>query len=57
MADPRITPQDFQPVQRPKRKRGQEPTSNEASTSFFSPNQFAILSDIESDAEENRIPP
>jgi len=35
MADPRITPQDFQPVQRPKRKRCQTPTTNGASTSSF----------------------
>ena len=56
MADPRITPQDFQPVQRPKRKRGQIPTTTGASTSFFSPNQFAVLSDSDSDTEENRTP-
>jgi len=55
MADPRIMPQDFQPAQRPKRKRGQVPTTNGASTS--SPNQFAVLSDSESEAEENRAPP
>ena len=57
IADPRITPQDFQPVQRPKRKWGQVPTTNGASTSSFSPNQFAVLSDSETDAEENRTPP
>jgi len=29
---------------------------SEATTSFLSPNQFAILSDIESDIEENGAP-
>ena len=57
MADPWVTPQDFQQAQRPKQKRGQVPTTNGASTSFFSPNQFAVLLDSESDAEENRALP
>jgi len=57
MAESRITPQDFQPAQRPKRKRGQLPTSSGASPSFLSPNQFAVLSDSESDIEETRASP
>jgi len=56
MAEPRITPQDFQPAQRPKRKRGQLPAPSGAFPTLFSPNQFAVLSDRESDAEENRAP-
>jgi hypothetical protein len=54
MAEPRITLQDFQPAQRPKRKWDQVPSPSGASPSFFSPNQFAVLSDSESDVEENR---
>jgi hypothetical protein len=57
MSEHRITPQDFQPAQRPKRKRGQQPTSSGASTSFNSPNQFAVLSDSDPDEEENGAPP
>ena len=53
MTESRITPQEFQAAQRPKRKRGQLPTVSGASTSFLSPNQFAVLSDSESDIEEN----
>jgi hypothetical protein len=47
MSDSGINPQDFQPAQWPKRKRGLPPAPGEASTSFFSPNQFAVLSDSE----------
>ena len=53
MTEPRITPQDFLSDQRPKRKRGQLPTVSGASTFFLSPNQFTVLSDSESDNEEN----
>jgi len=56
MSDPRINPQDFQPAQRPKRKRGLLPAPSGASTSFLSPNQFAVLSDSESEIEENGTP-
>ena len=58
MTETRITPQDFQPAQRPKRKRGQLATSSGTSTFFLSPNQFAVLSDSEpEEEEENKIPP
>jgi hypothetical protein len=58
MTETRITSQDFQPVQRPKRKRGQLATSSGISTSFLSPNQFAVLSDSEpEEEEENKFPP
>jgi hypothetical protein len=56
MTDPRITPQDFQTVQRPKRKRSQISTFSGTSTSVFSPNQFAVLSDSDSEDEETRTP-
>jgi len=56
MANPRIAPQDFQPAQRPKRKRGPLPSTSGAAPSFFSPNQFAVLSDSESDNEQNKAP-
>jgi len=52
MTDSRITPQDFQPVQRPKRKRGPSAAPDGASTSFLSPNQYAVLSDSEPEDEE-----
>ena len=55
MSDPRINPQDFQPAQQPKRKWSLPPAPSGAS-SFFSPNQFAVLSDSESDNEENGAP-
>jgi hypothetical protein len=57
MTETRITPQDFQPAQRPKWKRGQLATYSGTSTSFLSPNQFAVLSDSEPEEEENKIPP
>ena len=58
MADSRNTPQDFQQAPRPKRKRGQPTSNGGASTSFLSPNQFAVLSDSEpEDEEEDKIPP
>jgi hypothetical protein len=56
MAESRIMPQDFQPAQRPKRKRGPQPSSSNSPTTFFSHNQFSVLSDSESDAEENSTP-
>ena len=58
MSDTRISPLDFQPAQRPKRKRGLPTTSSATSTSFLSPNQFAVLSDSEPEGdEEELIPP
>jgi hypothetical protein len=62
MTETRITPQDFQPAQQPKRKWGQLATYSGTSTSFLSPNQFAVLSDSEpeeeeeEEEEENKIP-
>jgi hypothetical protein len=57
MTETRITPQDHQPAQRPKRKRGQIATYSGISTSFLSPNQYAVLSDREpEEEEENKIP-
>jgi len=52
MTDSRITPQEFQPMQLPKRKRGPSAAHNGASTSFLSPNQYAVLSDSEPEDEE-----
>jgi hypothetical protein len=57
MTETRITPQDFQPAQRPKRKRGQIARYRGTSTSFLLPNQFAVLSDNEPEEQENKIPP
>ena len=56
MSEPRTNLQEFQTAQRPKRKRSFPTVPSEATTSFLSPNQFAILSDIESDIEENGAP-
>jgi hypothetical protein len=56
ITETRITPQDFKPAQRPKRKRGQLATYSGTSTSFLSSNQFAVLSDSEPEEEENKIP-
>jgi hypothetical protein len=53
MAETRITPQDFQQVQPPKRKRGPQPSMSKAPPTFFSHNKFSLLSDSESDVEEN----
>jgi hypothetical protein len=53
MTGTRITPQDFQPAQRPKRKRGQLAKYSGTSTSFLSPNQFSVLSDSEPEEEED----
>ena len=52
MTDSRFTPQEFQPVQRSKRKRGPSAASDGASTSSLSPNQYAVLSDSEPEDEE-----
>jgi hypothetical protein len=57
MSDPRNTLQAFQTTQRPKRKRGLQPSSSEASTSFLSPNRFATLSESESNTEEDETLP
>jgi hypothetical protein len=40
-----VDTQDFHPALRPKRKRGPLHTSDGASSSFVSPNQFPVLSD------------
>jgi PAX-interacting protein 1 len=56
MAETRITPQDFQTVQRPKRKRSAQPSTSQASPTFVSHNQFSVLSDSESDFEEKSTP-
>jgi len=39
-------------MQLPKRKRGPSAAHNGASTSFLSPNQYAVLSDSEPEDEE-----
>ena len=57
MSKPRITPQDFQPTQRPKRKRSYLQPPNGATTSFYSPNKFAVLSDSEQEEDEGTAPP
>jgi len=56
MSEPRTNPQDFQTAQRPKRKWSFPTAPSEATTSFLSPNQFAVLSDSESDIDENGAP-
>jgi hypothetical protein len=56
MTEFRSTSQDFQTTQRPKRKRNLTTTPNEATTSFLSPNQFAVLSESKSELEENGTP-
>jgi hypothetical protein len=57
MTETRITPEDIQPAQRPKRKRGQLARYSGISNSFLSPNLFAVLSDGEPEEEDNKIPP
>jgi hypothetical protein len=47
----------FQPTQRTKRKRSAPPSQSEASTSFLSHNQFAVLSESESDIEADGAQP
>ena len=56
MTEPRSTSQDFQTTQRLKRKGNLTATPSEATTSFLSPNQFAVLSESEPDPEENGAP-
>ena len=53
MSDPKATLQAFQSTQPTKRKRSVQPSPSEASTSFLSPNKFALLSESESDMEED----
>jgi len=53
MCDTRTNLQAFQSTQRTKRKRSVQPSPSEATTSFLSPNQFAVLSESESDIEED----
>lgn len=55
MTETRISPLDFQPAQRPKRKRGLPTTSSATSKSFLSPNQFAVLSDSEPEGDEEEL--
>jgi len=56
MSEPRTNPQDFQTAQWPKRKQSFPTVPSEATTSFLSPNHFTVLSDSESDIEENEAP-
>jgi len=56
MSEPRTNPQDLQTAQQPKRKRSFPTVPSEATTSFLSPNQFAVLSDSVSDIDENGTP-
>ena len=49
--------QDFRPAPRPKCKRGPLQSSDGACSSFTSLNQFAVLSDSESDTENIGVPP
>jgi hypothetical protein len=53
MSDPKAILQAFQPIQPTKRKRSVQPSPSEPSTSFLSPNKFAVLSESESDIEED----
>jgi len=57
MTDSRTTLQDFQTPSRQKRKRNFTTTQSAATTSFLSPNQFAALSESESEPEDNGAPP
>ena len=52
----RSTSQDFQATQRPKRKETSLLTPSVPTTSFLSPNQFAVLSESKFDPEENGTP-
>jgi len=49
--------QDFHPAPKPKYKRGPLQSSDGARSSFTSLNQFAVLSDSESDTEDIGVPP
>jgi hypothetical protein len=51
-SDPKDTLQVFRPTQSTKRKRSVQPAPSVASTSFLFPNQFAVVSESESDIEE-----
>jgi hypothetical protein len=57
ICDQTATLQAFQPTPRAKGKRSVASSQNEASTSFLSPNQFAHLSESESDTEEDGVQP
>jgi hypothetical protein len=52
-----VDTQDLRPALKPKNKVGTLQTANGASSSFVSPNQFAVLSDSESDTEDISVPP
>jgi len=52
-----IDTQEFRPVSRSKRRRGSLQTPDWAGPSFASPNQFAVLSEVESDAEGIGVSP
>ena len=56
MSDPRTNLQAFQSAQRTKRKRSVQTSPSEATTSFLSPNQFAVLSNSESEIKEDGAP-
>jgi len=47
MADPQLTPQDFQSAPPPKRKRGTTTGSNIDATPISTTNRFAVLYDSE----------
>jgi len=53
MSDPKATLRASQSTQPTKRKRSVQPSPGEASISFLSPNKFAVLSESESDIEED----
>ena len=57
MTDSRNTLQDFQTTSQQKMKRNSTTTQSAATISFLSPNQFAALSENESEPEVNGAPP
>ena len=56
MTNSRTTLQDFQPTSRQERKRNFTAIQSADTTSFISPNQFAALSESESEPEDNWAP-
>ena len=57
MNDSRTTLQDFETTSRQKRKRNFTTTQIAATNSFLSLNQFAALSESETEPEDNGAPP
>jgi hypothetical protein len=51
-----IDTQNYRPAPRSKRKRGQIQQPDGASTSYKSPNKFAVLSQSDSNAEDIAVP-